>query len=518
MQSSTKTKADDGEEITEHQGNATSKVASEHIGSVKGKEKNEIDMKNGFNRIMNMPVPFQDHELPTVPGMDKAIIRQRTIPKGIMKNFDIKMKSVNLIKIGSKTNENQPSQVNIASCMSNIRSNRKESKAELVQEKVTISTKKAKDAEKIMKPKNCKVGEQSNVLPSMKPISTTNQGKGSNNKHLTNIKHLSDYRPEEQIDTNRFMAKDSLERITRDSIGDEIRLVSLSPPTSEMQPLGMKGLWDHTSSITTAGACKTEFRIPLPMTCAEYSIAQPFMMAEESKRQTGGGEGIRILKNEPYNDGINKGWYTYKLYHIESKFPRIVRAFMPSGSMTVHEEAWNQYPYCKTIYTNPDYMKEDFFLIVESYHLDNEGQTDHYKVKVKDSFKKHEIFFLDISDSKDIPHRSYKKEEDPKLFHSVKTKRGQLHDGWQKTSKPIMTAYKILTYKFNWRPFTNRIENSMMNSVKRVMLIFNRRLFCSIDSWYGLTMSDIRRIEEETMKKLDEQIKEGKASLDTLDE
>ena len=45
-------------------------------------------------------------------------------------------------------------------------------------------------------------------------------------------------------------------------------------------------------------------------------------MAEESKNNTGGGEGIEVLKNEPF-DGkpllggrFSKGQYTYKIYHL----------------------------------------------------------------------------------------------------------------------------------------------------------------------------------------------------------
>ena len=29
----------------------------------------------------------------------------------------------------------------------------------------------------------------------------------------------------------------------------------------------------------------------------------------------------------------------------------------PKGSLEVHEEAWNAYPYCKTVLSNPGYMK-----------------------------------------------------------------------------------------------------------------------------------------------------------------
>ena len=44
-----------------------------------------------------------------------------------------------------------------------------------------------------------------------------------------------------------------------------------------------------------------EFRIPLPLKTEEFQVAQLFMVASASEKVTGGGEGIQVLKNEPYS-------------------------------------------------------------------------------------------------------------------------------------------------------------------------------------------------------------------------
>ena len=44
-----------------------------------------------------------------------------------------------------------------------------------------------------------------------------------------------------------------------------------------------------------------EFRIPLPLKTEEFQVAQLFMVASASETVTGGGEGIQIIKNEPYS-------------------------------------------------------------------------------------------------------------------------------------------------------------------------------------------------------------------------
>ena len=37
--------------------------------------------------------------------------------------------------------------------------------------------------------------------------------------------------------------------------------------------------------------------------------------------------------------------------------PSWIKIVAPKGSLEIHEEAWNAYPYCKTVLSNPGYMK-----------------------------------------------------------------------------------------------------------------------------------------------------------------
>lgn len=38
-----------------------------------------------------------------------------------------------------------------------------------------------------------------------------------------------------------------------------------------------------------------------------------YNVAEMSKAESGGGEGVEIVKNEPYDDGERQGQYTHKV-------------------------------------------------------------------------------------------------------------------------------------------------------------------------------------------------------------
>lgn len=61
-----------------------------------------------------------------------------------------------------------------------------------------------------------------------------------------------------------------------------------------------------------------------------------------------------------------------------------------------------------------------------------------------------------------------------------------------------MCAYKLVTCQFKWWGLQTRVERMIMNAERRIFTKFHREVCCWIDKWYGLTMEDIRRIEEET--------------------
>ena len=57
----------------------------------------------------------------------------------------------------------------------------------------------------------------------------------------------------------------------------------------------------------------------LPLTVEEYQVGQLFAVAEASKAETGGGDGVEVLQNEPFSDHAEygTGQYTKKIYHLK---------------------------------------------------------------------------------------------------------------------------------------------------------------------------------------------------------
>ncbi|KAK6636459.1 hypothetical protein RUM43_010120 [Polyplax serrata] len=245
-----------------------------------------------------------------------------------------------------------------------------------------------------------------------------------------------------------------------------------------------------------------------------YEVAQLFCVAEASKDNTGGGEGIEVLKNEPFDNHpllggqYSKGQYTYKIYHIASKVPAFIRIFLPKGSLEVHEEAWNAYPYCRTVITNPLFLGQKFTISIDSMHLKDVGNSENVHQLPPEKLKHRDVVHIDIANDK-IEPRDYIKHEDPTLFHSQKTGRGPLVGKWQEQAKPVMTCYKLVTCEFKWFGLQNRVEEFIQSSERRLFTTFHRKVFCSIDRWYGLTMADIRALEEKTKHELDKQRHQG---------
>lgn len=49
----------------------------------------------------------------------------------------------------------------------------------------------------------------------------------------------------------------------------------------------------------------------------QYQVGQLYAVAEASKNETGGGEGVEVLENSPYDENGEKGQYTHKIYHLD---------------------------------------------------------------------------------------------------------------------------------------------------------------------------------------------------------
>ncbi|KAI8341326.1 hypothetical protein BC941DRAFT_499892 [Chlamydoabsidia padenii] len=252
-----------------------------------------------------------------------------------------------------------------------------------------------------------------------------------------------------------------------------------------------------------------EYRIVNPYSQSEYQVGQLYATAMASKEQTGGGEGVEILKNEPYEkENGEKGQYTHKVFHLASKVPSYVRAVIPASALEIYEEAWNAYPYCKTVLTN-GYMKESFSITYETLHVDgSHGELENVHNISSQDLAKREVIHIDIANDP-IDASAYKPEEDPKYVHSFKANIGPLTKDWKQNCEPVMTCYKLVYIEFKWFGLQTRVESYLAGAIRGMLLKFHRQMFGWMDKWYGLTMADIRELEKEIKAELDIKRYEG---------
>ncbi|KAA0201267.1 hypothetical protein HAZT_HAZT005655 [Hyalella azteca] len=287
----------------------------------------------------------------------------------------------------------------------------------------------------------------------------------------------------------------------------------------------------------------------------QYQVGQLYSVAEASKNETGGGEGIEVLKNEPYTDHpllggkYTSGQYTYKIYHLKRQvnFCTMYICYLRRFTLLVK---------------NPGYMKEKFTITVDTLHLPGRGELENgeypalsaseevycsnsttsaqttngipfcsliiYRAIINlyliistkcinniaintqaheltgERLKLREVIMIDIANDPVKP-ADYKPQEDPTKFKSQTTGRGPLvGKDWQDKVNPVMTCYKLVTCEFKWFGLQNRVEKIIQDAERRLFTNFHRQVFCWIDRWHGLTMEDIRRLEDKTKEELSE--------------
>ncbi|CAK9810045.1 Protein retinal degeneration B [Anthophora plagiata] len=254
-----------------------------------------------------------------------------------------------------------------------------------------------------------------------------------------------------------------------------------------------------------------EYRIPLPLTVEEYRIAQLYMIAKKSREESqGAGSGVEIIMNEPYSNGPGgNGQYTHKVYHVGSHLPGWFKSLLPRSALIVKEEAWNAYPYTKTLFTCP--FVEKFSIEIETYYFPDNGYQENVFQLSRSDLKNRTVDVIDIV--KDQYTGDYVKEEDPKLYVSQKTNRGPLTESWLEdywadvkgkqqptpSGKSLMCAYKLCRVEFRYWGLQTKLEKFIHDvALRKTMVRAHRQAWAWQDEWNDLTMEDIREIERQT--------------------
>lgn len=245
-----------------------------------------------------------------------------------------------------------------------------------------------------------------------------------------------------------------------------------------------------------------EYRICMPLTVEEYQIGQLYMISKHSCEQSGGGEGVEVVKNEPENHPqYGRGQLTEKRIYLSSKLPGWAKAFVPRF-FYVTEKAWNFYPYTITEYSVSFLPK--FSLRIETRFENNKGDNDN--VFGDKPTPAENVTFLDIL-SDPIPEKHYKQTEDLSQWQSSKTGRGPLGQGWRDEHHPIMCSYKRVHCSFEVYGFQTKTEDLIHRNIKDILLVGHRQAVAWIDEWHGLSLEQVREYERIMQEKTNSKVK-----------
>nr|CAD7574820.1 unnamed protein product [Timema californicum] len=216
-------------------------------------------------------------------------------------------------------------------------------------------------------------------------------------------------------------------------------------------------------------------------------------------------DGVEILVNEPYTEGPGgQGQFTRKVFHVARRLPVWIKSFLPKNALLATEESWNAYPYTKTVYSNN--LVNRFSLEIETRFQSDSGGQDNVFQLSPDELEERIVDVIDIV-SDEVSGSDYLREEDPRLFRSVKTGRGPLSESWVEQhldntkgcEKSLMCVYKLCKVDFRYWGLQTRVERYLQDiTLRKTLLIAHRQVWTWQDEWCGMTIEDVREMEKRT--------------------
>ena len=154
-----------------------------------------------------------------------------------------------------------------------------------------------------------------------------------------------------------------------------------------------------------------------------------------------------------------------------------------------------------TFKQNTEAFKDKILAKNETLFAADKGTQENPFNLPPDVLKKRKIVYIDIVNDPISP-KDYKESEDPTKFVSKKTGRGPLGSNWKNTMQPITCVYKLIYLHAKYFGLQRKLEKKSHEIHQKVFTLTNRRIFCWMDEWYGMTQKDVRRINDQLKTEL----------------
>lgn len=258
-----------------------------------------------------------------------------------------------------------------------------------------------------------------------------------------------------------------------------------------------------------------EYRIKLPISYDQYQIAHLHTTLDMSKQYTKLGAGVEVLENMPCDracfphqvsrKAVAQVQRTSKRYYI----PDSITSPVGLSQVVLRWSSFNEFPNFRTTVTvesgsvdgNSTAVNCDFTVDTVCRKGDDVANKDNVFRLPQEILDKRAVVDIDIvADA--LPSDLVSDDEDPKKVLG-------LVDDWQGSLIPrlSMVVYKLVFVKSCDSANKEVINAFAMDNLRKMVNVFHRKLVCSQDRWKGLTMEDIRTMEDETKGLLDKKRK-----------
>jgi len=299
-----------------------------------------------------------------------------------------------------------------------------------------------------------------------------------------------------------------------------------------------------------------EYRIPLPFTLEEYerghqyinvrsattlssssssspspSLSSSSASSASSSRSRSHGKLPKQRKQQEvhlvevrelpeWGESKQPAIYTRRIFYLSSRIPKFAaRVAGRLDHLTLHEEAWNQYPYLFTQYTCPLFPDRLLFQVTTRHVENDAGRQFNVHNLSPEVLSKRVVDHIDIASptsssaaSSASSSSSSSSNDDssllaladsptphPATYRSVKTGRGPLRRGWEKRSTPVMCAYKLVTIHFDYAGIGSQVEQLVHDHLRTVYQRIHRECFCWLDDWIDMSSEDLTRLQHENL-------------------
>lgn len=256
-----------------------------------------------------------------------------------------------------------------------------------------------------------------------------------------------------------------------------------------------------------------EFRVPMPITMKEYEIGYRYTDAKMKLEQTGDNKGCL---NIMYNEGIHceqlggDSDAITNVLNLSSQIPYYLNNSR-YGNTEVFIHSYRIFPKNYAEYSEPEFMKQHFYIINNGIVLDDNGNSDNALNLTGEKLTNRVIEIIDIRNTA-LNYYDKDMSEDPATCALASRNSELLPENWMETETNIVTSYQFNDILYLHFSLQGMGEKNIQTALRRILQVFHRKMYCWMDEWKNMTLNEVKIYEKQVFEKLNIKIREPEFS------